>query len=191
MSERLMGSRSARHRNRAYFSLGSNIEAERNLPAAVDALAEFGRLRSVSSVWESAAVGVTPGDTSPNFLNGAVLLETEEPALALCTEIVPALERRLNRVRNPRDKNAPRTIDLDLSLFNDDVLQVGHRTIPDPAILRRAFVAVPLAEVAPDYFHPVAKRRLSEIAAALAAAQPLMRREDVCLQSASRRTNGG
>ena len=84
-------------------------------------------------------------------------------------------------MRDPRDKNAPRTIDVDLSLFNDEVLTVGHHLIPDPAIVTRAFVARPLAEVAPDYRHPVAERTLAEIADELAVRQELWLREDIAL----------
>ncbi len=72
----------------------------------------------------------------------------------ICEEIIPQVERKLGRVRDPRDKNAPRTIDVDLSLFNDEVLTIGRHVIPDPAILTRSFVARPLAEVAPEYRSP-------------------------------------
>jgi 2-amino-4-hydroxy-6-hydroxymethyldihydropteridine diphosphokinase len=167
--------------NRAYLSLGSNIQPERYLPAAVRALSEFGIVQAVSGVWESPPVGVSKTASSGNFLNGAVLLQTERSARELCVEIVPEVERKLGRLRDPLDKNAPRTIDIDLSLYNDEVLAIGHRTIPDPAILTRAFVAVPLAEVAPDYRHPVVRRTLAEIAAELAPRAKLWRRDDVAL----------
>lgn len=167
--------------NRAYLSLGSNIQPEQHLPAAVRALAEFGRLRAVSRVWESPPFGVSRHAESGNFLNGAILLETELSAASICDEVVPQVERKLGRVRDPRDKNAPRTIDVDLSLFNDEVLTVGRHLIPDPAILTRAFVARPLAEVAPDYRHPVAERTLAEFADELAVRQELWLREDVSL----------
>jgi 2-amino-4-hydroxy-6-hydroxymethyldihydropteridine diphosphokinase len=167
--------------NRAYLSLGSNIQPEQHLPAVVSALSEFGRVQSVSRVWESPPYGFSQQAASGNFLNGAVLLETDLSAAAICDEIIPQVERKLGRVRDPRDKNAPRTIDVDLSLFNDEVLTVGHHRIPDPAILTRAFVARPLAEIAADYRHPVAERTLAEIADELAVRQVLWRREDVSL----------
>jgi 2-amino-4-hydroxy-6-hydroxymethyldihydropteridine diphosphokinase len=172
-------------RNRAYLSLGSNIEPEVNLPAAVRELAQFGRVVAVSKVWESAPFGESAAARSPaakNFLNGAVLLETELSVEAICGEAVPAIEQRLGRVRDPHDKNAPRTIDVDVSLFNDDRLTVGHRTIPDPDIVKRAFVAMPLAEIAPDYVLPTNKRTLAEIAAELAAKMELWLRADVSLR---------
>jgi 2-amino-4-hydroxy-6-hydroxymethyldihydropteridine diphosphokinase len=160
------------------LSLGSNIEAESNLPAGIAELAKFGSVVAVSRAWESPPFGSSsPG--ADNFLNAAVLLQTEFSAQALCDEVVPAIEQRLGRVRDPRDKNAPRTIDVDLSLFNDEIMTIGHRSIPDPEILARAFVAVPLAEVDPDYVHPVAKRRLKDIADELAARQRLWPRGDI------------
>jgi 2-amino-4-hydroxy-6-hydroxymethyldihydropteridine diphosphokinase len=167
-------------RNRAYLSLGSNIGADRNLPAAVRELAKFGNVLALSRAWESPPFGSHSPDAE-NFLNAAVLLLTELSAQAICDEVVSTIEQRLGRVRDPRDKNAPRTIDVDLSLFNDQILTIGHRTIPDPEILARAFVAVPLAEVDPDYLHPVARRRLKEIADELAARQQLWARGDVAL----------
>jgi 2-amino-4-hydroxy-6-hydroxymethyldihydropteridine diphosphokinase len=172
--------------NRAYLSLGSNIEPEIHLPAAVRELAAFGRLIAVSRAWESAAVDSKV--PAQNFLNAAVLLETELSAEAICDEAAATIERRLGRVRDPQDKNAARTIDVDLSLFNDAILTISHRAIPDPAILTRAFVAVPLAEVDPDYLHPLARRTLSDIAAELAAGQRLWARDEVALAFKSSQT---
>jgi 2-amino-4-hydroxy-6-hydroxymethyldihydropteridine diphosphokinase len=166
--------------NRAYLSLGSNIDAEHNLPAAVRELAVFGSILAVSHVWESPPLG-SKSRHSGNFLNAAVLLETELSAEVVYDVLVCKIERQLGRVRDPEDKNAPRTIDVDLSLFNTEILTIGHHTIPDPEILTRAFVAVPLAEVDPGYVHPVVQQRLKEIADELAAGQRLWLRGDVAL----------
>ncbi len=77
------------------------------------------------------------------------------------------IEGKLGRVRDPNNKNAPRTIDLDISLWNDEVFDYGEKPwhIPDPDIVRFAHVVVPLAELAPDYVHPVEKVTLAQIAA--------------------------
>ena len=147
--------------NQAFLALGSNIEPEWNLPQAVQLLADFGIVRGKSSVWQSAPVGDTD---QPDFLNAAVLLETEYDADAICERIVPQIESRLNRVRDPQNKNGPRTIDLDLVLFNSESLRIAHRIIPDPEIGLRVFLAVPLAEIAPDYDVPGLDKTLSEIA---------------------------
>jgi 2-amino-4-hydroxy-6-hydroxymethyldihydropteridine diphosphokinase len=146
--------------NLAYLSLGSNIQPERNLPAAVAQLAQFGQVRAVSTVWETLPVGF---NDQPNFLNAAVLLETDLSAVALRQEAIAGVEMALGRVRT-KNKNAPRTIDIDIMLFNHEVIQLKGRHIPDPEVLERPFVAVPLAEIAPDYVHPETGQTLREIA---------------------------
>ena len=146
--------------NLAYLSLGSNIEPEHNLPEAVAQLARFGHVKATSSVWQTAAVGFTE---QPDFLNAAVLLETEMSAKTLRQHAITEIENSLGRVRT-ENKNGPRPIDIDIMLFNHDVLSIGHRRIPDPELLERSFAAIPMAEIAPDYVHPEEKVTLEEIA---------------------------
>lgn len=161
--------------NVAYLSLGSNIAPKQNLPAAVALLAEVGRLIAVSHAYETPPVG-NPSD--PPFLNAAVALETPLSAEALKEDVLRPLEDRLGR-RRTDDPNAPRTIDVDISLFNDQVLQVGKRRIPDPEILRYPHIAVPLADVAPAYRHPETGETLAEIARRVVALSGLaIRRRD-------------
>ena len=162
--------------NLAYLSLGSNIDPQHNLPAAVKLLAEVGRVSAVSSVWESAPVGFA---AQPNFLNAAVLLETVHSAADLRAQAIPHIETALGRVRTA-NKNGPRTIDIDITLFNRDTLQVGSHHIPDPALLERPFVATPLAELAPDYLHPETGQTLHAIAQRLGTTH-MTRRPDVIL----------
>ena len=165
--------------NLAFLSLGSNIEPESNLPAAVKLLGWFGYVRAASSVWETEPVGLAD---QPNFLNAAVLLETALSAQALRDEAITQIEESLGRVRT-ENKNEPRTIDIDIMLFNQDTLQIGQRHIPDPEILERPFVAIPLAEIAPDYVHPELGQTLQQIAASLPAAEMALR-PDVLLLTA-------
>jgi 2-amino-4-hydroxy-6-hydroxymethyldihydropteridine diphosphokinase len=146
--------------HRAYIGLGSNIEPQRYLAAAVARLSLLGEVAAGSCVYESEAVGDAG---QANFLNAAVLLKTELPAARLC-EALRTIESQLDRVRDPHNCNAPRTIDLDLVLFDDDVLNIGHRRIPDPDILERSFLAVPLAELDPDLIHPETGESLAAIA---------------------------
>jgi dihydroneopterin aldolase/2-amino-4-hydroxy-6-hydroxymethyldihydropteridine diphosphokinase len=146
--------------NRAYISLGSNIEPERNLPEAVRRLAQQCRLLAVSPVYETQPVGMTE---PPNFLNAAVLVETDLTASDLKQRVLRVAEQELGRVRTA-DKNASRTIDLDISLFNSEVLELGQRRIPDPEILKFAHIARPLADLAPEYLHPETGRSLADIA---------------------------
>src|SRR5690606_23293557 len=98
--------------HRAYLSLGSNIRPELHLPAAVQLLAQHGRVSAVSHVWQSKPWGYSK---QPDFLNAAVLLETALPGEWLIETLIPSIEQQLERRRDPQNKNGPRTIDLDLS----------------------------------------------------------------------------
>ncbi len=147
--------------HQALLSLGSNIEPEKNLPAAVRKLGRYGRVRQVSGVWQSPPLG-NPGQ--PDYLNAALWLETSLSAGELKETAIAEVEARLGRVRGP-DRNAPRTIDIDIMFFNNERLRIGERGIPDPEALERPFVAIPLAEIAPDYIHPETGETLAEIAA--------------------------
>lgn len=160
--------------NQVFLSLGSNIEAEINLPAAVREIARCGRIVRVSTVWETTPVGP---DGQPYFLNAALWLETRLSAKELKEDAIAVIETALGRVRSS-DRFAPRSIDIDIMLFNSDRLQLGHRRIPDPEILERSFVAIPLAELAPDYVHPETGETLATIASRFDLAASGMRRRD-------------
>ncbi|MBI3975834.1 MAG: 2-amino-4-hydroxy-6-hydroxymethyldihydropteridine diphosphokinase [Armatimonadetes bacterium] len=166
--------------NRVALSLGSNIDKERNIVRAVEMLAAVVRVVAVSSVYETAPVG-DPDQES--FLNAAVVVETLHSPEELKREVLTPIETRLGR-RRTADKNAPRTIDIDIALFNDEVLRVGDRMIPDPELFAQAHLAVPLADVAPDYRHPVTGKTLSEVAAGLRGEGGIVRRSDLSLKGA-------
>jgi 2-amino-4-hydroxy-6-hydroxymethyldihydropteridine diphosphokinase len=133
---------------RAYVALGSNLGDRRaTLLAAVDALAEHPDVDVVatSSLVETDPVGYLD---QPRFLNGAVALETElgpRDLLALLLEV----ERRFGRDRDGVPAQGPRTLDLDLLLYGDVVLEEPGLTLPHPRLHERAFVLEPLAELAP------------------------------------------
>jgi 2-amino-4-hydroxy-6-hydroxymethyldihydropteridine diphosphokinase len=167
--------------NRAFLSLGSNIDPEHNLPEAVRRLASRCRLLAVSPAYETQPVGRTD---QPNFVNAAALVETELAATELKAHVLQIIEGELGRVRT-EDKNAPRTIDLDISLFNEQVLEVGHRHIPDPEILQFPHLARPLADLNPDYRHPETGQTLQEIARDMLD-RGMTRRPDLVLWSGSK-----
>jgi 2-amino-4-hydroxy-6-hydroxymethyldihydropteridine diphosphokinase len=166
-------------RHRVYLALGSNRDAARNLPRAVRALAAHGTLAAVSVAYETVPVGTD--DPAP-FLNAALLLITDTPADRFKRDIIAGIERRLGRVRDPHDAFAPRTIDIDIVLWDTFVGDLGGRPVPDPDLERYLHVAWPLAEIAPDLPHPVTGRRLADIARDLARTTPLpVIRPDVIL----------
>lgn len=154
--------------NRVYLSLGSNIRKEQNLPAAVRMLRTLGGVVAVSAVYETAPQGTTQ---QPSFFNAAVLLETSQTPTQIKDDLIATIETALERERQA-DKNAPRTIDIDIALFNDEVLDYvpadgRPRHIPDPDLLVSAHAIVPVAELAPDKRHPETGQTLSAIAARL------------------------
>ena len=151
--------------NRVFVAVGSNIEPERNLKEAVRLLAPRCRLLAVSPVYETKPVGKTD---QPNFLNAAALIETELGAAELKAQVLQDIEQTLGRVRTA-DKNAPRAIDLDITLFNDEMFNIGHRHIPDRDLLRYPHIAVPMADLAPNYVHPESRQTLKEIAESMSS----------------------
>lgn len=162
--------------HRAFIALGSNIDPERHLPLALQSLYRLGRVLSVSAVYESPPVD---GSDQPNYLNAAALLQTNLSAEALCRELLPAVEDALGRQRDPFNRNAARTIDLDLALYDDAILTIDHRRIPDPDIAERAFLIIPLAELDEAYCHPTSGLSLGQLAQRHREQRSLTRRDDV------------
>ncbi|MGC9468518.1 MAG: 2-amino-4-hydroxy-6-hydroxymethyldihydropteridine diphosphokinase [Anaerolineae bacterium] len=162
--------------NRVFVTLGSNIEPVRNLVAAVEHLRDQVTVLSVSPVYETPPVGTRD---QPDFLNAAVLITTPFSADELKVGVLQPIEQALGRVRT-EEKNAPRTIDLDIALYNYEILDLGFRHIPDPDLLAHPHVAVPLADLAPYYVHPETGRTLQEIAAGLPQSG-IKRRDDLVL----------
>jgi 2-amino-4-hydroxy-6-hydroxymethyldihydropteridine diphosphokinase len=137
---------------RAYVGLGANLgDRERMLRAAVDALAaeEGIEVVSVSTLRETEPVGV---GEQPRFLNGAAELETTLTARELLDRLL-AVEQRFGRVRIPGE-HGPRTLDLDLLLYGDEVNDEPGLTVPHPRLHERRFVLEPLAELAPGLVVP-------------------------------------
>ena len=140
--------------NRAVLLLGSNIQRERNICSALDYIQQNTRVLQRSTVWETEAVG----SNGPNFLNVAVEIATSLEIPAIKSELVHPIEQQLGRVRTA-DKNASRTIDVDLIIFNNRVL--------DEALWTKAFMALPIAELLPNLPHPRTALSLSEVASQL------------------------
>lgn len=136
---------------RAYVALGANIgEPVKHLRAAVDDLDTLADTRVVarSSLYRSAPVGLLD---QPDFINAVVAVDTKLAALELLRQLL-AIEARHGRVRSVA--NAPRTLDLDLLLYGEVQMQDTELTLPHPRMHERAFVLLPLLEVAPDIALP-------------------------------------
>jgi 2-amino-4-hydroxy-6-hydroxymethyldihydropteridine diphosphokinase len=157
---------------RVFVSVGSNIERTRHICMAVQKLrARYGKL-VVSSVYESAAVGFA-GDP---FYNLVVGFDTDDPPLRVAQELY-AIEEACGRSRTGPRFSA-RTLDLDLLLYGDLVLQEKGRSIPHPQTLSQAFVLGPLAEIAGGLCHPGEKRTYLEFWTAFDPALQNLRRVD-------------
>jgi 2-amino-4-hydroxy-6-hydroxymethyldihydropteridine diphosphokinase len=136
----------------AYIAVGANLgDREKNIHAALDLLDMSAgvSVKKVSTLIETPAVGGPPD--SPPFLNGAAELKTTLGAHALL-HLMLDIEHKLGRDR--RIKWAPRTIDLDLLLYGNEILSSAELVVPHPLMHERRFVLQPLAEIAPDVVHP-------------------------------------
>lgn len=136
---------------RCYIGVGSNIDPETHIPAALKGLheADATRLTGISTFYRTAPVGA-PG--TPNFYNGVVAVETSLSALDLLA-LLARLEARCGR-RPTVDRHAPRPIDLDLLLYGDEQARGPDMVLPHPDIPLRSFVALPLMELAPRLVLP-------------------------------------
>ncbi|MBI5030813.1 MAG: 2-amino-4-hydroxy-6-hydroxymethyldihydropteridine diphosphokinase [Chloroflexi bacterium] len=145
--------------NRAYILIGSNVQKKANYQRALRRLTAIGNVLAISSVYETAPIG---NKASASFYNGAVLLETELGAFPL-KRALRIIESQLGRVRT-ENPYAARTVDLDIVLFNHDTINDEDLHVPAPLVLQEAFVALPIAEISPQYVHPTDGRTLAEIA---------------------------
>ncbi len=147
-----------------YVSLGSNIAPEQNLSKAITLLRRYTTVLKLSSVYRTSPQGDT---NQADFLNMAAKISTHRTPEVFKRDVLDRIESELGRQRDPSNKNAPRTIDLDISLWGNAIFDYGEKPwhVPDGDIVRFAHVAIPLAEIAPDFLHPVEDKTLSEIAA--------------------------
>jgi 2-amino-4-hydroxy-6-hydroxymethyldihydropteridine diphosphokinase len=142
-----------------YLSLGSNLgDREKYLREAISRLGELGVIRQVSAFYETQPVEVR--GEQPWFLNCALAMETELTPLVFLSQML-AVEQSMGRIR--REPKGPRTIDIDIVFFANDVLDTPELTVPHPAMHQRRFVLEPLAEIAPALVHPVLQRTVRDL----------------------------
>lgn len=143
-----------------YLGLGSNLgDRQANLARALKLLGERLHIELVSSLYETEPVDYAE---QPLFLNAICRAQTELGPMQLLS-LVKGIEASLGRV--PSFPNAPRPIDLDIIFYGDLVMQTPELTIPHPRFKERAFVLIPLLEVAPDLRHPVSGEHIKDLAA--------------------------
>ena len=147
-------------KSKVFIALGSNIGSlEENLNAALKKLAEFGKIEKVSSFYKTKPQGCLD---QADFLNGVCLFETDLSPQELLKKLKET-EKLLGRT--PNFKDGPRLIDLDIIYYDDIVLNTPSLTIPHPRAHLRMFVMKGLAEIAPDFVHPILKKTTREIIA--------------------------
>lgn len=154
-----------------FIALGANLPGphggpHETLAAAKDALADRGiRIVKASRTWLTAPV---PVSDQPWYQNEAVHADTNMTPFALL-ETLQSIEKGFGRVKTER--NAPRVLDLDLIAYNGEILDRPELIVPHPRMHDRAFVLLPLQDIAPDWVHPVSGKSLSVLIAALPEGQ--------------------
>jgi 2-amino-4-hydroxy-6-hydroxymethyldihydropteridine diphosphokinase len=151
-------------RSLAAVALGSNLDSkfgdrEANLREAVRRIGTLGELRAVSSFYDTEPVGQLE---QPRFLNGALVMETELEPVELMRGLL-GVERAMGRDRVGSVAKGPRVIDLDLLLYGDWVMSSEELMLPHPAMGERRFVLEPLAEIAPEWVHPIVGKTVREM----------------------------
>jgi 2-amino-4-hydroxy-6-hydroxymethyldihydropteridine diphosphokinase len=152
--------------NRSLIGLGSNLNPEENIKEALSLLGDLVAIRKISAVYQSPAVG----STGPDYLNSAALIETDLPLELLQKNVLSSIENQLKRVRSS-NKYMDRTIDLDVLIFNQTVL--------DPELWTQAHVAVPAADIFPNYSNPETGEKISQAAERLLPGTNLRLRSDL------------
>jgi 2-amino-4-hydroxy-6-hydroxymethyldihydropteridine diphosphokinase len=142
----------------AYIGLGSNIgDKKETCLKALELLSETVRVRKVSSFYCTEPVGFHDQE---DFINSVAEIETvlaPEQLLTVCLTV----EDKLGRRRSARW--GPRSIDLDILLYGDTTIETPHLSIPHPLLQTRAFVLIPLCEIAPHVVHPILKKSVAQL----------------------------
>ena len=155
-----------------YLSLGSNIgERQENLDKAVDFLSQKLQVVKVSSIYDTAPVGDIE---QPRFLNLVCQAYTRLAPKELLA-VAKGIESKLGR--KPGKPDAPRPMDIDILFYGDKVIKTSELVIPHPRLVERAFVLIPLNEIAPDLVHPVSGKTIKELLKGISGKQGVFKWE--------------
>jgi 2-amino-4-hydroxy-6-hydroxymethyldihydropteridine diphosphokinase len=149
-----------------YLNIGSNIKPEYHLREAIRLLHQHGQVKAVSNAWQSHAFG----SNGPDFLNACIQYLTPLTPRKLKEQVIRPIEAKLERVRGG-NRFAPRTIDIDIILFDDEPFGWEFWS--------NAFVVVPLADILPDFQHPLNYEKLARVAAHMRRQTWIVARPDV------------
>jgi len=156
----------------AYLGLGSNMgNRQDNLERALDFLSQRLRIEKVSSIYDTEPVGDV---NQPRFLNLVCQVYTSLTPMALLT-LGKGIESKLGRVSGK--SNAPRPIDIDVLFYDEQIIETPELVIPHPRLTERAFVLIPLAQIAPDLVHPVNSKTVRELLEGLTEVQGVFKLE--------------
>jgi 2-amino-4-hydroxy-6-hydroxymethyldihydropteridine diphosphokinase len=157
----------------AYLGLGSNMgNRQDNLDRALDFLSQRLKVKKVSSVYDTEPIGNTQ---QPRFLNVVCQVSTTLIPVGLLT-LAKGIELKLGRTSGK--SNASRPIDIDILFYGDKMIETPELIIPHPRVTERAFVLVPLAEIAPDLVHPVSGKAIEHLLKELTVVQDVLKCED-------------
>ncbi|MBN2257012.1 MAG: 2-amino-4-hydroxy-6-hydroxymethyldihydropteridine diphosphokinase [Anaerolineaceae bacterium] len=150
----------------SYLLIGSNIEPVINVRRALVELCHYGIIMKISRTWQTPAYG----SQGPDFINLAVEFVTPHSLDSLKSDAITSIENKLGRIRTD-DINAPRTIDIDVILFDGKLL--------DPSIWTHVHSAITIAELLPQLLNPDTKETLDIVANRLFQSKPVVERKDV------------
>ncbi len=157
-----------------YLGLGSNLgNRQKNLDKALNMLSLRMQLKQVSSIFETEPIG---NPNQPRFLNLVCRVDTILEPHEILT-LGKGIELKMGRTPG-YEINSPRIIDIDILLYGDKIVDTEKLVIPHPRLAERAFVLVPLAEIAPDIVHPVVNKTIKELLQAITEKQGVFKWEN-------------